>query len=273
MSALNVTPRLKTLIDECAILWAGEAEVARAYFQSPKRTREGDRAFLARQAFKEVWGSGFTGKNETLVQAWAQQLIDMFEKLDTEVDRHRALELAEGMKAEFEHYCHFADAYDAMAQPGEAKLTPFGIQGLEWKAEAALSEVRRKRRADHGEIGWRAMRFTEGGYCTILAEGAKLCANPHGHEGRDGLIGEACKKVFDDEFLHMLYGIVEVGREPFGDEEWALFRNLVLEQLRLRIPMRNEQFGFPLSEARIADIYAGKIDPLPFDYERARLAA
>jgi hypothetical protein len=37
--------------------------------------------------------------------------------------------------------------------------------------------------------------------------------------------------------------------------------------------MRNEQFGAPLAEARIQEIYAGKIEPIAFDYARARLAA
>ena len=33
-----------------------------------------------------------------------------------------------------------------------------------------------------------------------------------------------------------------------------------------RIHMRNEQFGFPLSAARIREIGAGRIEPMRFDY-------
>lgn len=270
---MEVSPRLSALIDRCAPLWAGEAEVARTYFASAKRTRETDRAFLRRQAFKEIWGSGLTRRGETLVQAWARQLRDMFPKLDKDVDRHHALELAEGLKAEFEHYCLFADAHDAMGRPGEPTLSPANIESANWPGDDALSELRRKHRAEHGALGWRATRFTEGGYCTILAEGAKLAADPDGHEGRNGLIAEACKRVHDDEFGHMLYGIVETDAEPMSDADWSRFGELVIAQLRLRIPMRNEQFGLPLSAARIEEIYAGKIAPLAFDYAKARLAA
>jgi hypothetical protein len=37
--------------------------------------------------------------------------------------------------------------------------------------------------------------------------------------------------------------------------------------------MRNAQFSYPLSEERVQAIYRGDIQPLAFDYERAKLAA
>ena len=43
----------------------------------------------------------------------------------------------------------------------------------------------------------------------------------------------------------------------------------MIEQLRLRIPMRNAEFSFPLSEKRIQAIHAGDIEPEVFDYGRA----
>ena len=36
--------------------------------------------------------------------------------------------------------------------------------------------------------------------------------------------------------------------------------------------MRNAQFNYPLSEARIREIFAGRIEPVAFDYERAQLS-
>ena len=46
----------------------------------------------------------------------------------------------------------------------------------------------------------------------------------------------------------------------------------MLEQLRLRIPMRNAEFSFPLSGERVEAIYAGDIEPEKFDYGRAESA-
>jgi hypothetical protein len=268
-----VSSRLRHAIELSGVYWAGEADVVRSYFGSPARTRDSDRTWLARQAFKEIWGSGFTAKDTSLIQGWAKQLTEWFPKIDQGIDRHEALELAEGLWAEFAHYCAFADAHDAMGRPGEPKLSPMAIRPLNWPAEDALSELRRAHRRDHGETGWRACRFTEGGYCTLFSEGMKLADDPKGQDGRNALIAKACARVFDDEFGHMLMGIVAIDHERMTDDEWALFERLAVAQLRLRIRMRNEQFGAPLSAERIEAIYAGDVAPIAFDYERARLAA
>lgn len=270
-----VSDRLKDLINRASFYWAAEAETCRTFFQSPERTRETDRAWLAKQCFKEVWGSGLTAKGDggAMLQEFSRRLIEMFPKIDVEVDRREALEIAEALHEEFEHYCLFADAHDAMAKPGEPKLTVMNLRNHDWAGDDALSELRRQHRAEHGEIGWRSTRFTEGGYCTILSEGAKLAEDPDGHEGRNGLIAAACQPVFDDEFLHMLYGIAGIEEDPLKDEEWELFSELALAQLRLRPPMRNEQFGFPVGEERMAAMLEGDVTPIAFDFERAKHSA
>ena len=77
---MAISNRLRDLIDRSAKLWAGEAEIVRTYFQSASRTRESDRAWLERQCFKEIWGSGLTGRNESLIQGWSKQLSNWFPK-------------------------------------------------------------------------------------------------------------------------------------------------------------------------------------------------
>lgn len=269
---MAVSPRLRDLIERSATLWAGEAEVVRTYFQSDTRTRETDRAWLQRQCFKEVWGSGLTGRNESLIQGWSKQLSDWFPKIDTEIDRYQALEIAEALHEEFEHYCLFADAYDAMAADGDSKITPVGLRDIEWKAEERLAELRRDHRAEHGDLGWASTRFTEGGYCTLFAEGMALGGDPDGHDGRNGLIAKACRSVYEDEFAHMLIGITEADDPDMSDSDWQTFSELALQQLALRLPMRNEQFGYPVGDSRMAEIMNGEIEPLGFDYAKAEAA-
>src|SRR5687767_8307199 len=46
---------LRRVIDVATPLWAGEAEVVRTYWTSPKRTIETDLLWLKRQCFKEFW--------------------------------------------------------------------------------------------------------------------------------------------------------------------------------------------------------------------------
>src|SRR6185312_8396635 len=47
---------LRRVIDSATPLWAGEAEVVRTYWSSPKRNTATDLLWLSRQCFKEFWG-------------------------------------------------------------------------------------------------------------------------------------------------------------------------------------------------------------------------
>lgn len=265
---MSVSDNLRRVIEANARLWAGEAEVVRTYFNAPGRTRESDRQWLARQCFKEIWGSSELAAREGLYLGPLRRLLAVFPKTDIAVDRHEVFDIAEGFWAEFAHYVAFADAHDAMAMPGEPKLSPKALKT--WQEDEDLTELRRRHKREHGIVGERAAYFTEGGYCTLFSEGARLA--PDGAGGRNRAIVEACKKVYDDEFGHMLKGIVGIDEAGLSAEQWRAFEAVTVEQLRGRIRMRNAQFGFPLAEKRVQEIYRGEIEPIAFDYGAARLA-
>ena len=259
---------LHRLIEAATPLWAGEAEVVRTYWTSPKRTFETDLLWLSRQCFKEFWGSGVTRFDQGgIVPGSLKRLSEQSAKVDTGIDRHEFLDALEGVKAEFSHYTFFADVYDAVRPKGTPKLNPGMLE--EWPEEKELTALRFRHREAHGALGLRACRTTEGGYCTLFSEGMKLAGRP----GIDGLIADACGKVYDDEFGHMLSGIAGIGEEGLTPDDWSLLEKLIVEQLRQRIRMRNAQFSYPLSEDRVQAIYGGDIQPLAFDYEKAKLAA
>jgi hypothetical protein len=269
---MTVSAKLTQLIDTAAPFWAGEAEVFRSYWVWPQRTRETDRQWLAFQCSKEVWGSGI-GATKGIFLGPAEQLVAAFPQIDTEIDRHAVLEIAEGLWAEFAHYCAFADAHDALALPGEPKINPHAIK-TSWPEDLALTELRFAHRRDHPELGMRATRFTEGGYCTLFSEGMALADRTSGPHGRaNALIATACRRVYDDEFGHMLKGIVGLDDDTLSAADWQTLAEISVAQLKLRIRMRNAQFGFPLPESRVQEIVAGACAPLAFDYEKARLAA
>ena len=112
-----------------------------------------------------------------------------------------------------------------------------------WPEEEALASRRREVCRTHGKIGLRSTKFTEGGYCTMFTEGIKLKGRP----GIDGRIGTACQHVFDDEYGHMMAGVIGVDEEGLSDKEWAELEELTVEQLKLRLDMRNAQFSHPVS--------------------------
>ena len=117
----------------------------------------------------------------------------------------------------------------------------------------------------YGSIGVRASHFTEGGYCTLFREGMRL----EGRGGADDRIAHACREIYEDEFGHMMEGIVGLNDEPLSDHDFELKTELVQEQLRARIKMQNEEFSFPLTNERVEGIYNGDINPEPFDFEKA----
>ena len=278
---MRASRELTRLIDSAAPYWAGEAEVFATYFRSKERTRESDRGWLALQCFKEIWGAATDDKRKGLFLGPLERLAELFPRIDTEVDRHEVLDIAQGLAAEFAHYCAFADVCDALALPGEPKIDPASLYA--WRTEGrmpgrkeddALTALRFSHIDRHGKLGQRALRFTEGGYCTLFSEGMKLGARPApGHAKADALIARACARVYDDEFGHMLLGIVGLDDEGLSEADWKLLGEISLEQLRARIRMRNAQFGKAIGVKRLAEILAGKCQPLAFDYERAKLAA
>jgi hypothetical protein len=265
---MSVSPALRKLIDATAPLWAGEAEVVRTYWTSPVRTRETDLRWLRNQCRKEFWDS-FADPKKGLFLEPLDRLRAVFPKIDIEVDRHEVLELAEMFFAEFSHYVAFADAYDAIRGEGDPPMNPHQLRDAgEWAENAELGRMRAEHRRLHGTLGLRACEITEGGYCALFAEGMKLVAR----DGADEAIATACRAVYDDEFGHMLRGILNLDEENLTPADWELLERLVREQMQARIHMRNAQFNYPLSEARIREIFAGRIEPVAFDYERAQLS-
>jgi len=263
MSIANI----QRLINACTPLWAGEAEVVRTYWSSPKRSLQTDLLWLQRQCFKEFWGSG-VGKYDRggVVPGQLKKLAEKILDTDIGIGRDEVLGVLDGIRAEFSHYCAFADLHDEIRPAGAPKIHP-GLL-LPWPEEDALTALRFKHQAEHGSLGMRACKLSEGGYCTLFSEGMALRGKP----GLEGKIAEACAKVYDDEFGHMLAGIAGIAEENLKEADWKLLERLATEQLRQRIRMRNAQFGYPLPEERVQAIYRGDIQPLKFDYQGAQFA-
>jgi len=260
---MTVSPNLRRLIAANAPLWAGEAEIVRSYWTAPHRTRETDKVWLKRQCWKEYCGlADSEGDSPAMVSDLIVKLKRQVPLLDISVDRHDLRGLMEKVYVEYTHYCLFADLYDMLLDPGEPKLNANKL--VDWPEENALA-TRRRAVSLAGKLGGRATEFTEGGYCTMYSEGARLKGKP----GFDGAIGRACQKVYDDEFGHMMHGVLGVDDEHLSDAEWEELTALTTEQLRLRLFMRNAQFGHPLTDTRMKEILAGKIEPIAFDFAKA----
>jgi hypothetical protein len=246
---------LSRVVETNAPYWGGEAEVFRTYWDWPGRSRATDRLWLLRQSYKEYW-DGFTPARDQLEGLLGAGLADRGQ-------RERAVVLARTAQEELAHFCAFAEVLEALSGPGNPALEPECLRRMgDWPENQALMRLRAEHKRVHGELGRRAHALTEGGAGTLYSEGAKLA----GRGGVDDLIARACARVLDDEIGHMLHGIEGLAEEP---ELWERLSELSIEQMRLRIRMRNAQFGHPLPEARVRDLCAGRCEPLPFEWSRA----
>jgi hypothetical protein len=250
---------LRALVEADAPLWAAEAEIFRSYWDSPRRTRESDLVWIARQAHKEL----FDGVMPRVGDVYAR-----IDRLEADVSRGDVAVILREASEELEHYCVFADLYDALRRPGDARLTFASLRDeWAWQENTDLAALRRLHRDRHGPIGARACAVTEGGYGTIFVEGMRR----RGRGGVDDLIAAACARIYEEELRHMEEGLADTDESDLTDDEWALLTELTVEQLSLRIPMRNAQFGHVLSTERVREIQAGGVEPMPFDYARAGL--
>ncbi len=242
---MGFSERGKQLIDGLAPYWAGEAEVFRSYWGWSKRTRVSDRRWLARQCWKEIWGSGVARTPGGLFLGAARELIDAFPRIDADLPRREVLALVDNLRAEFAHYCAFADAHDALAEPGEPPLSPRDLEG--WAEDDRLAELRLGHKRDHPRLGERAARLTEGGFGTLYASGIGLAALRSGpHARANALIAEACRGVYEDEIAHMGAGLDGIDDQSLSDADWRVLEAMATAQARCRIDMRNAQFGYPL---------------------------
>ena len=254
---MPIDENLRRLVDLAAPLWAGEEEIVWTYFQSPQRTNASDLLWLKRQCFKEIWGSGIGDKKKGLFQGPVAYLDDVFAKIDRGVDRHTVLDVIDDLRSEFYHYCLFADIYDYISA---TRLNPQQLTG--WQADEMLARLRYDCKEQRGQLGHFASRFTEGGYCSMFVAGMRLA----GTGELNDRIAKACEQVYNDEIGHMRLGFVGLAQQTLSAEEWDAVADMIRTILIQRLHMRNEQFGYPLSDARLKAIQAGDIKPMSFDY-------
>jgi len=262
---MPVSLNLKRLIEANAPFWAAEAEIVRTYWTSPVRTRETDKMWLKRQCWKEYVGvAKFDGPTVEVAMPTelARDLKEQVPQLDITVNRHDLREELEKVYVEFSHYCLFADVYDSLLEECEKRINANELEI--WPEEDALAKYRNEIRTTRSKLA-RATNFTEGGYCTMYSEGAKLQGRP----GVDGRIGAACQKVYDDEFGHMMWGVVGVEMDDMTAGDWKELTEVTNDILRLRLSMRNTQFSHPISNERMKELLAGKAKPVEFDYAKA----
>jgi hypothetical protein len=253
---LNPSAGLLKLIEANAPFWSAEAEVIRSYWNSAVRTVETDKKWLTHQIYKEYWNG---------VQPYLSMFNRQLPLASSSQQRSKLEELSEIVYEEVEHFVMFADLYQ-LIDGADYELSPEELKSAgAWPENDALMALRKEHYTQSAEIGQRSISFTEGGYVALFSEGMKLAG---GDRFEDALAG-VCKKIYDDEFNHMLLGIIETDSEQLSESDWQMLEEFTVAQMKKRIIMRNAQFSHPVSESRMAELLSAQAAPIVFDFDYA----
>ncbi len=222
--------------------WGGHFEVVTTFFSRP-RPREQLIAWLDLQLYKEIH----------VVPRKAQALIEMYEKLDGEVERAEYEAEAYEMADEIQHYRLLADIRElvtgARLKATEAKPT---------KEQLRLEELRRKYSNSKSPLVRAVSGFSPGGGVAFAAAGSMIDGGP-----TERLLAEAFKIIYRQEHVHYHQRRSAFDRlaQKSDPSEYREALEYTRELARQHFILRNESFSYPLSPERVTEIDAGKVVP------------
>ncbi|HEY7318107.1 MAG TPA: hypothetical protein VIE89_11080 [Candidatus Binatia bacterium] len=223
-----------------------EEEIVSAFFAKPRKKSDHLR-WLRAQAFKEY----------SAIKPIFTALAKLYPEIDHEIDRHDFEDLTEKLFDETKHARLVMDLLeeisgkkatfdDLLWLPEDKKLAR--IRARYSKSYATLlhgagairsKEIRRKDEA----LERAAITFTEGGGGALYAVCRRLKK-----KGIEAKIARVFTQIHRDELQHKNSGERILASLIKTDAAFARAARIVREVSFQRLRMRNEQFGFPLSE-------------------------
>ena len=226
----------RTLIDTAYPYWEAEGEIAKRFYRNA--TKAGHIHYLRAQLWKELHpvDGYFNGLHRELAN-----LVEMFPRVEQDVDRHRFHFLMTQLTEEFNHYVVLADILEyLLARKISAADT------IQLSEEKKLGDLRRQLVTSGSAIDRAAVGLTEGGGARLFREGAKLTGSR-----LNTMTAKAMKVIYDDEKDHGN----EMAREAADLVRGRTDLNRMCTAVRAvslqRVAMRNEMFGFPMTPAEI----------------------
>jgi hypothetical protein len=241
-----MTDYVKQLAKLARAYATAEEAIVSAFFA--KRHKKSDHLrWLRAQAFKEY----------SAIRPIFTALAKLYPEVDRQIDRHEFEELTEKLADETKHARLVMDLLeeltgkkvtfaDLLWLPEDRKLAK--IRARYSKSLATLLhgngtiKAKEIRRQDE-ELERAAITLTEGGGGALYLVCSRL--KTHGFEGK---IARVFKEILLDEVAHKDSGIRSLGALVRNDTAFGRAARIICEVSSQRLRMRNEQFGFPLSE-------------------------
>jgi hypothetical protein len=269
---MELQQRIRQLREAPARWWAGEAEVVRVYFSRP-RTAASDARWLRLQAAREL-GAALRA---------ARQTPKLLEAVEGTVDRHDVEIAVRGMYEEVRHYRLLADILEEITgeKPSPAELLPYA--GTLTKAKERVGHPELPALTEHiaivknlyetyGDMTAAVLSFFEGGGAAIFHSGSKLLEYPYVSYSNGVIekkIADAMQIIYEDEMRHGPIHIPDVAERLTGEADFHAAEEIIQAKGKAHLRLRNETFGYPLTEQRMREIDAGiGVVSLDIDYRK-----
>jgi hypothetical protein len=215
--------------------WEAEAEIASRFFKG-NPSKNDHLYWLRAQLWKELHpvDGYFSGIQQELMN-----LVEMFPKIDKDVNRHRFAFLLQQMLEEFNHYVLFADIFEFIAE----RQIDLSVDLVQLPQEKKLQELRRRYATSDSAMDKAAVLFTEGGGAMLFREGAKVKGGK-----AEKMIADAMQVIYDDEKDHFLEGAKESAELIHSKEDAERMKAAIADVSRQRVAMRLEMFRYPMTE-------------------------
>jgi hypothetical protein len=229
---------------------AAEVAVIEAFFRKP-RNKKDHLKWLSAQAYKEY----------SAIKPIFTALAKLYPEVDRGIDRRDFAELTEKLADETKHARLVMDLLEEIRRkkttfadllwlPEDKKLarirarySPSYATLLHGTGSIKTKEIRRQDEA----LERAAITITEGGGGALYLVCSKLKRN-----GFEEKIARAFKEILVDETEHKDAGGRSLDALIRTRAAYLRAARIITEVSSQRLRMRNEQFGFPLSEARVA---------------------
>jgi len=231
-----MTDTMKALADAAWPYWEAEGEIAKRFFA--KATDEDHIFYLRAQLWKELnpVDGYFNGLHRELAN-----LVDLYPKVDKEIDRHDYHFLLTQLTEEFNHYVMLADIFEHLVG---RTITPEDTVQL--SEEKQLGDLRRGYVERDDPLLKAAVGFTEGGGARLFREGAKLGGNTVNE-----MTAKAMQTIYDDEEDHYQVQAKEAVRHINSDVDLRTMTDAIVAISAQRVRMRAEMFRGAMTNAEI----------------------
>jgi len=257
----------KELTEILAKYAAGNAEIVRVYFSRP-RSKVQDISWLKCQAAREL----------TTAWKFLDNLKDLKPKFEKQLKRSDYENLARAFVEELEHYRLFVaileEEFNEKIDVDELLTLGVWSDNDRFPENTKKARFERELRASGDEMAKIALGIGEGGGSGWLIGLSRITGDQ-----LEQRIARVASEIAGDEMFHGPIHIAAAARQIKTEEQLAKVKGILAQYLSYHLRMKNEQFGYPLSNERLEEIDQGKVEPLegvdfsPVDREREDLAA